>query len=190
MENALLDAKDIYFSALDYENDPVREADFSRNLNYARIWQNDVPRPMSAAQIKKLYEKLEKETDEKGRPIHFCVHLKEDKSLIGFIRFEWIEWNHGVGLIKLAIGEPEKNQHYLEQVIHLGLNFSFRELNLRRVEYRLAETEKQVINALEQSGFTLEVRAIDKLFRNGRLVDEMMYGILVDEWENLNEESK
>jgi hypothetical protein len=62
--------------------------------------------PLSVAQVKKKYEAIEKEVEESKRLFHFTLRGKEDGRLLGFVRIEGIEWTHGIGSLKLAIGDP------------------------------------------------------------------------------------
>ncbi|HIC94568.1 MAG TPA: N-acetyltransferase, partial [Anaerolineae bacterium] len=66
------------------------------------------------------------------------------------------------------------------------LGFAFREMNLHRVYLSVHDYNERAIRCYEKCGFRHEGRLREALFRDGRYHDELMMGILREEFEELN----
>ena len=183
MKNSLYELDDIVLTEMNFEEDAVIDAQYTYNLMYARHWFDEIVRPLSKSEIKKLYEKIEKQIDERGEMIHFAVRHRNTQKLFGFLQFNWISWNNAVGSIIIAIGDREECKNMEKQIISLACQYAFSELNLFRIEISLLSIESNLITALENSGFSKEVTLTDGAFLFGDYCDIYIYGILRPEWE-------
>jgi RimJ/RimL family protein N-acetyltransferase len=139
---------------------------------------------MSAAMLKKQYEKLEKQVDDDKNLYHFMIRARTDDRLIGKAVIQWIEWTNGNGFIRLGIGAAEdRRKGYGTQALRMLLRFAFAELNLFRVTATAPEYNEGAIALLEKFGFTREVCRRSALERDGRRWDLYIYGLLRDEWQ-------
>ena len=128
MKNSLYKSGDIILTEMDFEEDAEIDAQYTFNLMYARHWFDEIVRPLSGSELKKLYEKIEKQIDERGEMIHFAVRNRYTQKLLGFLRFNWINWNNAVGSIIVAIGDPVSNENLEKQIISLACHYAFSEL--------------------------------------------------------------
>jgi RimJ/RimL family protein N-acetyltransferase len=134
IDTQLFEGKLICLAPIDHEKDPEVESRWTHDLSLMRALSRQPAMPLSVAQIQKKYEAIEKEVDESKRLFHFTIRNKEDGRLLGFVRIEGIEWTHGIGSLKLAIGDPaERNKGYGSEALQLILRFAFSELNLYRL---------------------------------------------------------
>jgi RimJ/RimL family protein N-acetyltransferase len=142
-------------------------------------------RPMSAAIIKKQYEKLEKQMDEDKNFFYFAIRAKGDDRLIGKTMIQQIEWANGNGWLHLGIGSAE-DQHkgYGSQALGMLLRFAFAELNLYRVSARVPEYNQAALALFKKFGFVEEVRRRQALDRDCRRWDLIVFGLLNAEWQN------
>jgi RimJ/RimL family protein N-acetyltransferase len=180
---SLFEGKTICFTAVDPEQDYKVESQWTYNLDYARRYREVPVRPLAPHELKKYYEKWLKESLEGGRKFHFSVRLKAEDRLVGFVRFWIMEWNHGVGLIDIAIGEPDLRPVVEPEALTMALAYAFDELNLHRVSIRLPDYDAAGIEILENAGFTLEIRRKDSFYRTGHYWDWLQYGMLISEWK-------
>src|SRR5512143_2643431 len=104
IDTQLFEGTLIRLASIDHEKDPEVESRWTHDLSLLRALGNEPAMPLSVAQVKKKYEAIEKDMDESKRLFHFTIRGKEDGRLLGFVRIEWIEWTHGTGNLKLAIG--------------------------------------------------------------------------------------
>jgi len=140
---------------------------------------------MSAAMLRKQYEKLEKQIEEEKNLHYFTIRAKADDRLIGRAAVQWIEWANGNGFLRLGIGAAEDRcKSYGSQALRMLLRFAFAELNLFRVSAIVAEYNEGAIALLKKFGFVQEVCRRKSLERDGRRWDLLVFGLLNDEWRN------
>ena len=178
----LFEGKLIRLAPIDHEKDPEVEAHWTQDLSLQRALSRRPAMPLSIAQMKKKYEAIEKEVDESKRLFHFTIRGNEDGRLLGFVRIEGIEWNHAVGSLKLAIGDPtERGKGYGSEAMQLILRFAFRELNLYRLSAVVGEDNPEALKFFLRFNFVEEVRRRAALLRDGRTWDLIHLGLLREE---------
>ncbi|MCK6540199.1 MAG: hypothetical protein L6Q26_09085 [Anaerolineales bacterium] len=104
IQTQLFEGADIRFGPIDHEKDPQVESKWTHDSDFMRMYETDPARPMSAAMVKKNYEKLEKEIEENKNAYYFAIRTREDDRLIGKAIINRIEWSNDVGWIRLGIG--------------------------------------------------------------------------------------
>ena len=179
----LFEGQDIRFGPIDYEKDPEIESKWTHNAEFMRLYEFEPARPMSAAILKKQYEKLEKKIDEDRNLYHFMIRAKADDRLIGKAMVQRIEWTNGNCSLRIGIGAAEdQRKGYGTQALKMLLRFAFAELNMFRVSANVAEYNAGAIALVNKLSFTEEVRRRQALEREGRRWDLLVFGLLKDEW--------
>jgi RimJ/RimL family protein N-acetyltransferase len=185
IQTQLFEGQDIRFGAIDHEKDPEVEAKWTHSSDFMRMLETTPARPMSAAMIKKQYEKLEKQIEEDKNLYHFMIRAKADDRLIGIAEVQRIEWTNGNGFLRLGIGAAEdRGKGYGTQALRMLLRFAFAELNLFRVSAAVPEYNEAAIALFKKLGFVQEVCRRKSLERDGRRWDLYFFGLLSDEWRN------
>jgi RimJ/RimL family protein N-acetyltransferase len=185
IQTQLFEGRDIRFGPIDHEKDPEIESRWTHDSDFMRMYEIDPARPMSAAMMKKKYEKLEKEIEEDKNIYYFAIRAREDDRLIGKAVINRIEWSNGNGWIQFGIGSVEdRRKGYGTQALQMLLRFAFAELNLFRVTARVQEYNEAGIALLKKFGFVEEVRRRQALDRDGRHWDLLVFGLLNEEWQN------
>lgn len=185
IQTQLFEGRDIRFGPIDHEKDPEIESKWTHNSEFMRMMEVNPARPMSAAMIKKQYEKLEKQIDDDKNFYYFAIRAREDDRLIGKAMIQWIEWTNGNGWIQLGIGSAEdRRKGYGSQALSMLLRFAFAELNLFRVSARVPEYNDAAIALFKKCSFVEEVRRRQALDRDGRRWDLIVFGLLNSEWQN------
>lgn len=184
IQTQLFEGRDIRFGPIDHEKDPEIESKWTHDSDFMRMYETDPARPMSAAMVKKNYEKLEKEIEENKNAYYFAIRAREDDRLIGKAIINRIEWSNGVGWIRLGIGVGEdRRKGYGSQALRMLLRFAFAELNLFRVSAAAPEYNEAALALLKKFGFVEEVRRREAVERDGRRWDMLVFGLLNDEWQ-------
>lgn len=191
IQTQLFEGQDIRFGPIDHEKDAEIESKWTHDSEFMRLMELNPARPMSAAMLKKQYEKLEKQVEEDKNLYHFMIRSKIDDRLIGRAAVQWIEWTNGNGFLRLGIGAAEDRcKGYGSQALHMLLRFAFAELNLFRVSAIVPEYNEGAIRLLKKFGFVQEVCRRRSLERDGRRWDLFVFGLLNDEWRNQAAASK
>ncbi len=184
IQTQLFEGPDIRLGPIDHDKDPEIEAHWTHDSDFMRMMDTVPARPLSAAMVKKQYEKLEKQMEEDKNFYYFTIRAREDDHLIGRADIHWIEWPNGNGHIRLGIGSSEnRGKGYGTQALRMLLRFAFAELNHFRVTAAVPEYNEAAIALLKKFGFTQEVCRRSSLERDGRRWDFYIFGLLRDEWQ-------
>ena len=185
IQTQLFEGRDIRFGPIDYEKDPEIESKWTHDSAFMRMYEINPARPLSAAIVKKQYEKLEKQVEEDKNMYHFMIRAKEDDRLIGKAVIQWVEWTNGNAWVHLGIGSvDDQRKGYGFQALSMLVRFAFAELNLFRLSARLPEYNEAAIALFSKFGFVEEVRRRQALDRDGRRWDLIVFGLLNSEWQN------
>lgn len=185
IQTQLFEGRDIRFGPIDYEKDSGIESKWTHDSAFMRMYEINPARPMSAAIIKKQYEKLEKQVEEDKNLYHFMIRAKEDDRLIGKAAIQWVEWTNGNAWVHLGIGSAEdQRKGYGSQALSMLVRFAFAELNLFRLSARIPEYNQAALALFSKFGFVEEVRRRQALDRDGRRWDLIVFGLLNSEWQN------
>jgi RimJ/RimL family protein N-acetyltransferase len=181
----LFESQDIRFGPIDYEKDPEVESRWTHDALFMRLFDFSPARPMSAAMVRKQYEKLEKQVEEQKNLYYFTIRARVDDRLIGKAAVEWIEWTNSNAFLRIGIGAAEdRRKGQGSQALQMLLRFAFSELNMYRVTANVQEYNEAAIGLLKKFGFVEEVRRRQGLERDGRRWDLLVFGLLKDEWQN------
>lgn len=184
IQTQLFEGPDIRFGPIDHEKDPEIESRWTHDSEFMRLMETSPARPMSAAMVRKQYEKLEKQVEEDKNLYHFMIRLRADDRLIGKACVQRIEWANGNGFLRIGIGAAEdRRKGYGTQALGMLLRFVFAELNLFRVSANVPEYNQGAIALLQKFGFVQEVCRRKSLERDGRRWDLYIFGLLNDEWQ-------
>ncbi len=185
IQTQLFEGQDIRFGPIDHEKDPEIESKWTHDSEFMRLMETSPARPLSAAMVKKQYEKLEKQIEEDKNLYHFMIRARADDRLIGKAAIQRIEWANGNGFVRIGIGAAQdRHKEYGTQALRMLLRFAFAELNLFRVTAIVPEYNEAAIALLQKFGFVQEVCRRKSLERDGRRWDLYVFGLLNDEWRN------
>jgi RimJ/RimL family protein N-acetyltransferase len=188
IETPLFTGTLIKLAPLDPERDAEAIARWTEDPDYQ--WQvDDAPAcPLSAAQVKKELETMVKEAETEHHAFHFAIYTLHDDSLVGTASFGRIHWAHGASQMAIGFGDPAcwENGAAADALQRL-LHYAFAELNLYRLEVKTAETNARGVAALQQAGFTVEVRCRQAIYHDGKHCDLLHLGLLRDEWTSTNQ---
>jgi RimJ/RimL family protein N-acetyltransferase len=179
----------ICLGPLDHDKDPSVMAGWSEDPEYARLINQRPALPLSIPQMKKRLEAIEKQIDESKNQFYFTIRLRaedppEKERLVGFARLYSIAWNLGMGRLRLGIGDPaDRGKGYGRETLKLITRFAFRELNLFALRVTIPEYNLPAIYLFEKSGFIVEVRQRQEIYRDGKYWDLLHLGLLQPEWE-------
>ena len=184
IQTQLFEGQDIRFGPIDHEKDPEIESKWTHDSDFMRMMDTVPARPMSAAMIRKQYEKLEKQVEEKKNLFHFMIRTKADDRLIGMAAVNRIEWTNGNAFLRLGIGAAEdRGKGYGTQALQMLLRFAFAELNLFRVSALVPEYNEAALALLKKFDFAQEVCRRKALERDDQRWDLYVFGLLSEEWQ-------
>ena len=184
IQDPLFIGKNIRLAPIDHERDAEVESKWTHDPEYLRMLGPGPVRPLSAAQIKKKYEAIEKEEEEKQSLFYFTIRTNDEQEhLVGFVRLTWVDWTNSNAFIQLGIGEAKDRRQGLgSETLALVLRYAFSELNLYRLSAIIPEYNEAALALFSKSGFIEEVRRRQAIQRDGERWDVVQMGILAEEW--------
>jgi RimJ/RimL family protein N-acetyltransferase len=103
--------------------------------------------------------------------------------LIGTCAFSQLDGDNGSALYHITIGEKDAwGRGYGTEATRLMLGHAFEALGLHRVALSVFEFNVRAIRSYTTSGFSVEGRARESLWRDGRWWDELSMSILASDW--------
>lgn len=116
----------------------------------------------------------------------FGIRAMEGDELLGYLELDGIDWQHGVCGMGLALGERANwGRGYGYEATQLALRYAFNELNLHRVQVTVFSYNDRSLALVDKIGFQREGIFRERLQRDGRRHDLILYGLLRREWEAL-----
>lgn len=191
----LFESQQLRLTPIDAEKDAQIIASWTYDLeNAARLREDQPARPMAVVEVKKLYERWQKDAEDTNRQFLFAIRKRDTHStngssgdagdgMIGVLRIMHIEWVHGAAYLDLIIGDPADWQLYAREALDLALRYAFDELSLFRVTAVIPEHNQMANDLFEQANFTLEVRQRQAVYWNKRAWDKLYFGLLRPEWK-------
>jgi len=187
IEVQLFESEKIRLAPIDHEKDAEVESIWTFDAEYLRLLSLEPARALCPAQIKKKYEKIEKEAEESKSLFYFTIRTRPEDRLIGFARLYGVEWANGVASIQLGIGDHQDHRRgYGLDVLRLLLRYAFAELNLYRLAAIIPAYNQPALGLFEKAGFVEEVRRRQAVNRDGQRWDLIHLGILRPEWAERN----
>jgi RimJ/RimL family protein N-acetyltransferase len=114
----------------------------------------------------------------------FVIETLKDGVPIGNLDLHAIDWvNRSAGCGVSICERTYWNQGYGTDALRTLLRFGFEELNLHRVFLQVFDFNERAIRCYEKIGFRHEGRLRQARFVEGRYVDELIMGLLGEEWQ-------
>jgi len=134
-------------------------------------------------QLQRMHqERRERLGEHPSHSVWFGIQTKDGKPL-GDIAMNWVVPHHRLAMLGAGIGEPEYwGGGYGTDALMLMLDYTFDWLDLHKIWLGTMDLNARVKRQMEKVGFTLEVRRRENWFVNGQRQDELLYGMLRDEW--------
>ncbi|MEW2921076.1 MULTISPECIES: GNAT family N-acetyltransferase [Flavobacteriaceae] len=116
----------------------------------------------------------------------FAIILKEEDQIIGATSIGQIsELDNKVEIGLTWISEKYQGKGINQKVKGMLLTFLFEELKINKVEFRTRGGNLKSQRALNKIGATKEGVLRKLIFRNGKYIDVVYFGILASEWKNI-----
>jgi RimJ/RimL family protein N-acetyltransferase len=142
--------------------------------------------PMSPESEDRWFERMLEDRQNRGVAIETLPRDGQPGRLIGNVGLHHpSERNHNVEL-GIVIGEKDCwSQGYGTDAIRTMLRYAFDELNYHKVYLRVYDFNRRAIRCYEKCGFQIEGQLRQHMFRNGAWHDEIVMGVLCDEFRAL-----
>jgi RimJ/RimL family protein N-acetyltransferase len=114
--------------------------------------------------------------------VPFGIRTKDGRR-IGFIGITALHPAHRLALLGARIGEPEYwGGGYGTDALLLLVDYAFDWLDMRKVWLITTSLNARVVRQMDKVGFALEGRQRMSVYADGAWHDDLLYGLLRDEW--------
>jgi len=118
-----------------------------------------------------------------------AVHERSTDRLIGTCAFSQLDGDNGSALFHITIGEKDAwGRGHGTEATWLMLRHAFESLGLHRIGLFVFEFNERAIRAYTRCGFTVEGRARESIWRDGRWWDELAMSVLERDWRRIRDE--
>jgi RimJ/RimL family protein N-acetyltransferase len=181
LNNALLTGQLVHLTAEDAQVGAEAFSKWGRDSEYSRLLDND---PAHVASIWATRKWIERTAEELlPNETFFMVQTLENNILIGFVGLFGIEWSHGDAWVGIGIGDRQYwGKGYGTDAMRVILRYAFTEMNLQRITLGVFEYNQRAIRSYQKAGFSIEGRLRQYIHREGRYWDEIIMGILREDW--------
>jgi RimJ/RimL family protein N-acetyltransferase len=164
--------------------------DIQKNINNLEVskWLLVVPYPYKLKDaewwVNHCQEDYKKKVKDK---YNLVIELKKEKRIIGAIGLKKIDNSQGSAEVGYWIGEDYWKYGYGSETLNEILKFAFNKLKLRRIDALVFTGNPSSGKLLEKFGAKLEgiKRKSCKCKADGKIKDELCYGLLKTEWRKL-----
>ncbi len=126
---------------------------------------------------------IQQATEKRAARKSLSLGIFRAERFIGSIGFVYFDWVAGKAEIGYWISADEEGKGIVTASARLLIDFAFRELELNRIEIRCSSENSRSAAIPQRLGFTREGLLRMAEFRNGRLHDFEIYGLLASEWK-------
>lgn len=117
-----------------------------------------------------------------GPSCGFCVTRRKGGELIGHAALFGATPKDRCATFGIFLGPEHQNRGYGSDAVQLMVRYGFVELGLHRIELQAFAFNPRAIAAYEKAGFVVEGRRRQTAWRSGGWHDDVMMGLLADEW--------
>ena len=166
----LREYKDDYIpKAKEFINDP----EVCLNLN------PQIPFPITLKEEEEWFEDQRKDDN----TYNFAIVTLDEEKYIGGCGINDFDWKNSVVTVGIFIGDKEyRDCGYGTEAMDILLDFIFNQINVNKVMLEVFSFNKRAINCYKKSGFIEEGRLRQNVFRDGKYHDEILMGLLREEY--------
>ncbi len=113
----------------------------------------------------------------------FAIENLEDEKYIGGCGLNSIDWKNSVAVVGIFIGDKSYwGKGYGTDAMNVLLKFIFEQMNIHKVKLNVFSYNERAIKSYEKCGFKVEGVVRQEIFRDGRYYDDIIMGLLKEEY--------
>lgn len=149
--------------------------------SYLREWLGWLDHTNSIEDTRKnIKSSLDSFSDSGGYPKSVAIVYKGN--IAGTISFNSINKSHRIGVVGYWLGEGFQGKGIMTKALQAMVEYGFNQLDLNRIEIRVATENKKSRALPERLGFMEEGRLRQAEWLYNHYVDHVVYGLLKEDW--------
>ncbi|MGF7057631.1 GNAT family N-acetyltransferase [Brassicibacter mesophilus] len=142
------------------------------------LWTS-IPYPMTLESEMAWFETQKERKD----TYNFSIEALDSGLYIGGCGINDLDWKNSVATVGIYIGHKDyRGKGYGTEAMKLLLKFIFSQINVNKVQLNVFGFNERAIKSYKKNGFIEEGRLRQAIFRNGKYHDEIIMGILREEY--------
>lgn len=146
-------------------------------------YQGWIPKTINDVEI--FIEKTSKIFDEADTQFQCVIIEQASQKIVGDIGIHFFDNENKQVEIGCTLNKAFQNKGYATESLKRTIDYLFKTLNKHRIITSIDPDNINSIRLVERIGFRKEAYFLERLFINGKWVDDLVYALLEKEW-NLN----
>ncbi|RKT89082.1 Protein N-acetyltransferase, RimJ/RimL family [Saccharopolyspora antimicrobica] len=121
--------------------------------------------------------------EKKEQNVHFSVVSLDSDELVGTATLWGIDTHSRSAHVGLGLLSTARGKGYGTDVVAVLCHYGFAQRGLNRLQIETLADNAAMLRAAERNGFTREGVTRSSAWVMGEFVDEVLFGLLVDEWK-------
>ncbi|WP_250037148.1 GNAT family N-acetyltransferase [Paractinoplanes maris] len=164
----------------------LRDADLPHLVQWwnepaTMVLQQHSVMPVPEAGLPDMFRNWSVNKDESGAGFSIETH---DGELVGHLTLWGIKPRTRIATLAIVIGSPHTGHGYGTDAVELAVRYAFDELAVNKVELQVWSFNPRAVHVYEKAGFRLEGRRRAAGFHRSTFHDELLMGLLRDEYES------
>lgn len=122
--------------------------------------------------------------DDKEHNVHFSVVALDSGELVGTATLWGIDTHSRSAHVGLGLLSTARGKGYGTDVVAVLCHYGFAQRGLNRLQIETLSDNAAMLRAAERNGFTREGVTRSSAWVMGEFLDEVLFGLLVDEWKS------
>lgn len=116
---------------------------------------------------------------------NFAIETLEGSKYIGGCGVNKIDWKNSVAVVGIFIGDKRYwGKGYGTDAMKVLVSFIFDQMNIHKIKLSVFSFNQRAIRSYEKCGFKTEGILRKEIFKDGKYHDDIVMGILREEYEN------
>jgi RimJ/RimL family protein N-acetyltransferase len=160
----------------EWENDP--------RLIY---YNDDQPEPYQRQSLEETTRYIQRHLEGgNSSSIHYAIHTIDEDQFIGYGMIAFIDRYNRSCRLGITIGEVSQwGKGFAKEALQAVIAYCFETLEMNRIGAEIYSINTRSVALFEHLGFTREGVIRQCIYKRGKFIDEYVYGLLREEWNNL-----
>jgi RimJ/RimL family protein N-acetyltransferase len=160
------------------KEDIVLAHEYINDYEVKRMLVPGIPFPLRLEEEEKWYDSQSSSKD----TYSFAIAKIEDNEYIGGCGINEVDWKNSVVTVGIFIAKKFWNEGYGTDAMRILLRFVFEQMNINKAKLNVYSFNRRAIRSYQKCGFRIEGTLRQEIFRDGSFHDEIIMGILKDEF--------
>jgi len=164
----------------EYRKEDVKQAqNYINDPEVKRLLHPGIPYLYTFEDEQRWYDNLSATKD----VYSFAIETLEENNYIGGCGINNVDWKNRVAVVGIFIGDKNYwGKGYGTDAMKVLISFIFDQMNINKIKLHVFSFNTRAIKSYEKCGFKQEGILRQEIYRDGKYVDEIVMGLLKEEY--------